>query len=146
MCYRPHFHTTVAKSGTPSKPLNSANPAFMIFSYSDFTMDQMSLGVNTEKSFTQHPPKPNGRNKSMCAHDRIPPIQQTPGNRSTVTFAGGAFWTQHSGQIMKGRPPTGLNLRPRETLGPFPLFRSSPHVSDHSRLAMVVAGDTKQIE
>jgi hypothetical protein len=32
-------------------------------------MDQLSLGVNTEKIFTQHPPKPNGRDKSMGVHD-----------------------------------------------------------------------------
>jgi hypothetical protein len=54
-------------------------------------MDQLSLGVNTEKSFAHLPPEPNGRNKSMGAHDRIPLIQQNLGNRSTITFAGGAF-------------------------------------------------------
>jgi hypothetical protein len=63
----------------------------MIFSSSDFTMDQMSLDVNTEQSFTQLPQEPSRRDKSMSAHDRMPPIQQTQGNKSTVTFVGGAF-------------------------------------------------------
>jgi hypothetical protein len=63
----------------------------MILSSSDFTMDQLSLDFNAKKSFAQLTPEPNGRNKSMGAHDRIPLIQQNLGNRSTITFAGGAF-------------------------------------------------------
>jgi hypothetical protein len=89
----------------------------MLFSSSDFTMYQPSLGVNREKSFAQHPPKPNGRNKIMGVHDRIPLIQQTPGNRSTVTFAGGAFRNStlrpdHEGQA-SGRSSSSPKRDPR---------------------------------
>jgi hypothetical protein len=37
----------------------------MIFSFSDFSMNQMSLDVNTEQSFAQPPPEPNGQKKAF---------------------------------------------------------------------------------
>jgi hypothetical protein len=70
----------------------------------------------------------------MGAHDRIPPIQQTPG-KSTVTFAGGAFRNSTLRPDHESRPPVGPPLHAREALGPPPLFRSDPHVGDHPGLA-----------
>jgi hypothetical protein len=63
----------------------------MIFSASDFTMDKKSTDGNKGHSFAPLPPKPNGRNKSMCVHDRIPPNPANSRHSCTVTFAGGAF-------------------------------------------------------
>jgi hypothetical protein len=62
----------------------------MIFSIFDFTMDQKSLDGNKEQSFAPLPPEPNGRNKIMGAHDRIPPDLANSSHRCTVTFASGA--------------------------------------------------------
>jgi hypothetical protein len=45
----------------------------MIFFAFDFIMDQKSLDGNKERSFAPLPPEPSGWNKSMGAHDRIPP-------------------------------------------------------------------------
>jgi hypothetical protein len=70
----------------------------MIFSSSDFAMDQQALDVNTEKSFAQLPLQPKGRNKNMGAHDRIPPIQQTPG-KTLLHSPAGPSGTQLTGQI-----------------------------------------------
>jgi hypothetical protein len=63
----------------------------MVFSASNFAMEQMFPYGKKEQSFASLPPEPNGRNKSIGAPDRIPPIQQTPGIENVVTFAGGAF-------------------------------------------------------
>ena len=87
-----------------------------------------------KKSFAPLPPEPIGRNKNMGAHDRIPPIQQTPG-KSTVTFTGGAFRNSTLRPDHESRPPAGPPLHAREALGPPPLFRSDPHVGDHPGLA-----------
>jgi hypothetical protein len=63
----------------------------MIFSASDFTMDQKSPDANKGQSFAPLPLEPNGRNKSMGAHDRIPPDPANSRHSCTVTFAGGPF-------------------------------------------------------
>jgi hypothetical protein len=63
----------------------------MIFSVSDFTMDQKSHNGNKERGFAPLTPEPNGRNNSMGAHDRIPPDPANSGHKCTVTFADGAF-------------------------------------------------------
>jgi hypothetical protein len=64
----------------------------MIFFASDFTMNQKSPDGNKGQSFVPLPPEPNGRNKSMGAHDRIHPDPANSRHSCTVTFAGGAFW------------------------------------------------------
>lgn len=51
----------------------------------------MPLTGNTEQSFAPLPPEPNGRNKSIGAHDRIPPNPANSTHRCTITFADEAF-------------------------------------------------------
>jgi hypothetical protein len=81
----------------------------MIFSASDFTMDQMSPNDNKERSFVSLPPEPNSRNKSIGAHDRIPPDLENSNHRCTVTFAGGAFWNSPLRPYQEG-PSSGRPL------------------------------------
>jgi hypothetical protein len=71
----------------------------------------------------------------MGAHDPIPSILETPGNKSTVTLAGGAFRNSTHRPDRESRPPVDLPLHAREILGPPPLFRSAPHIGDHPGLA-----------
>jgi hypothetical protein len=62
----------------------------MIFSSPHFTMDQLSLGVNPEKSFAPLPPEQSvGIKAWVCTteYHRSSKFQA----KSTVTFAGGAF-------------------------------------------------------
>jgi hypothetical protein len=46
---------------------------------------------NKERSFVPLPQEPNGQNKSMGAHDQIPPDPANSRHRCTITFVGGAF-------------------------------------------------------
>jgi hypothetical protein len=94
----------------------------------------MSLDANTDQSFAPLPPEPIGRNKSMGAQDWILLIQQTPGKKAPLHSPAAPSGTQHSCQIEKSKPQASLHLRPRETLGPPPLFKSGPHAGDHPRL------------
>ena len=117
----------------------------MIFSSSDFTVDQLSLGVNTEKSFAPLPPDQSVGIKAWVRTTEYHRSSKLQAIEALLHSPAAPSGTQHSGQIEKGRPQVGLHLHPRETLGPPPLFRSGPHAGDHPRLAMVAAGDTKQI-
>jgi hypothetical protein len=91
----------------------------MIFSVSNFTMDQKSPDGNKKRSFVSLPREPNGWNKSMCAHDRIPPDPANSRHKFTVTFAGRAF---RNSSLQNDPPHKGLYLCTRGTLGQSPLF------------------------
>jgi hypothetical protein len=54
-------------------------------------MDQKSPHGNKEQSFALLPPELKGQNKSIGAHDRIPPNPANSRHRRTVTLTGGAF-------------------------------------------------------
>jgi hypothetical protein len=54
----------------------------MVFSASNFAMEQMFSYGKKDQIFAALPPEPNGRNKSMDAPDRIPLIQQTPSTKT----------------------------------------------------------------
>jgi hypothetical protein len=54
-------------------------------------MDQKSRDGNKEQSSVSFCPEPNGRNKSMGTHDRIPPDLANCRHSCNVRFADGAF-------------------------------------------------------
>jgi hypothetical protein len=89
----------------------------MVFSVSDITMDQKSADGNKEQSFASLPPEPNGRNKSMGVHDRIPPDPANPGIGALLRSPAEPSGTLHFGQIKKDQHQKGLHLCKRGTLG-----------------------------
>jgi hypothetical protein len=87
----------------------------MIFSISDFIMDQISPDGNKEQSFA--PLFLNGRNKKHGCMTEYHPIQQTSGIDALLQSPVEPSETLHSGQIKKGRHQKDLHLHTRETLG-----------------------------
>jgi hypothetical protein len=100
----------------------------MIFSASDFTMDQMSLDCNKERSIALLPLKLNGWNKIMGAHDRIPP---DPANSRYMVHWHICRQSLTELTIKKDRPQEDLHLHTRGTLGQPPLLGSTvgPHAT-----------------
>ena len=62
----------------------------------------------------------------MGAHDRIPPIQQSPGMKRPVELPAEPSGTRHFSQINERTHPVDHRLRAGETLGPPPLFKAKP--------------------
>jgi hypothetical protein len=93
----------------------------------------MSPDENKKQSFA---PLPNQtvEIKAWVRTTEYHPIQQTPGKKTLLHSPATPSGTQHSCQIEKSKPQASLHLRPRETLGPPPLFKSGPHAGDHPRL------------
>jgi hypothetical protein len=88
-------------------------------------MDQMSPDGNKKQSFAPLPREPNGRNKSMDAHDRIPPDLANSSHRCPVTFTGEAFRNFPLRPDQEG-PSSGRSpFRKRGTLGQPPLLARS---------------------
>jgi hypothetical protein len=75
----------------------------MIFSASDFTIEQKSPDGNKKQSFVSLPPDPNGRNKNIGVHCLHSPVKPSK--------------TPHSGQIKKDWPQAGLHRCTRGNLG-----------------------------
>jgi hypothetical protein len=80
-------------------------------------MDQKSHDGNKEQSFAPLPPKPNGRNKSMGAHDRIPPDSANSDIGAMLHLPTQPFGTPHSDQIKKDRLWKVFIFAQRGTLG-----------------------------
>jgi hypothetical protein len=76
---------------SPSSHMRNPRSASFIQAEGEFTMDQTSPDDNKEWSFASLPPKPNGQNKSMGVHDRIPRNLANSRHRCTITLTGGAF-------------------------------------------------------
>jgi hypothetical protein len=103
----------------------------MIFSASNFIMDEMSPDGNKEWSFAPLPPNQTAGIKAWVCTTDYHPTQQTLGIGALLYSPAEPSGTPHSGQIKKNLPQEGFYRRTRATLGQPPLLckTAGPHVA-----------------
>jgi hypothetical protein len=108
----------------------------MPFSLTDFILElKTCLVVATDCTASPRSLGNQMARKNMVVCDQIPSDPANFRHVIHLQFAGGAFRNSTLRPDHESRPPVGLPLHARETLGPPPLFRSDPHVGDHPGLA-----------
>jgi hypothetical protein len=75
----------------------------MIFSSYDFTMDQLSLGVNTEKSFAPLPPDQSVGIKAWMRTTEYHRFSKLQAIKALLHLPTAPSGTQHTGQIASPR-------------------------------------------
>jgi hypothetical protein len=121
------MHTTVAEPGTPSKSLSitetrtsfsqSTKPAFMIFLLLISPWTKGHLMSTQNRASRRSLRNQTVGIKTWVRATEYHPIQQTPGKRCTVPFAGGAFRNSSlqpdQGKLTSGRSSSSLARNPR---------------------------------